>query len=95
MAPVEAPGSAEKPRLTDMEKKSNHIQSEQKRRSAIRDGFDALAEATPGMKGQGRSEAIVLEHSIKYVDSLLERHLKLVALARQHGLDTSAFQMDD
>lgn len=58
----------ERPRLTDAEKKQNHIISEQKRRQAIRQGFDRLASMTPGMAGMGRSEAAVLNaavHEIK------------------------------
>jgi hypothetical protein len=46
----------DRPRLTDAEKKQNHILSEQKRRQAIRMGFDRLAAMTPGMNGLGRSE---------------------------------------
>ena len=48
--------SNDRPRLTDAEKKQNHILSEQKRRQAIRMGFDRLAAMTPGMNGLGRSE---------------------------------------
>lgn len=47
-------------RLTEQEKKNNHIASEQKRRNAIRDGFDKLTELIPGCEGQGRSEGMVL-----------------------------------
>jgi len=47
-------------RLTEQEKKNNHIASEQKRRNAIRDGFDRLTELIPGCEGQGRSEGMVL-----------------------------------
>ena len=54
----------ERPRLTDAEKKQNHILSEQKRRQAIRQGFDRLAAMTPGMEGMGRSEAAVLSASV-------------------------------
>jgi heteromeric Ino2p/Ino4p transcription factor len=53
-------GGVDKPRLTDAEKKLNHIISEQKRRQAIRQGFDRLATITPRMEGQGRSESTVL-----------------------------------
>ena len=56
-------GNTVKDRLTDAEKKQNHILSEQKRRQAIRQGFDRLAEMTPGMTGMGRSEANVLAHA--------------------------------
>jgi heteromeric Ino2p/Ino4p transcription factor len=57
----EMSASAERPRLTEQEKKNNHIASEQKRREAIRQGFDRLTEIVPGLEGQGRSESIVLK----------------------------------
>jgi heteromeric Ino2p/Ino4p transcription factor len=53
-------GAVDKTRLTEAEKKQNHIISEQKRRQAIRQGFDRLATITPGCDGLGRSEAHVL-----------------------------------
>jgi heteromeric Ino2p/Ino4p transcription factor len=56
-------GGVDKQRLTDAEKKQNHIISEQKRRQAIRQGFDRLASITPKMTGMGRSEATVLSHA--------------------------------
>lgn len=52
-------------RLTEQEKKNNHIASEQKRRNAIRDGFDRLTELIPGCEGQGRSEGMVLGRSTR------------------------------
>ncbi|KAK8000305.1 hypothetical protein PG990_012905 [Apiospora arundinis] len=57
----------EKPRLTEEEKKQNHIASEQKRRQAIRDGFDRLCELVPGLEGQGRSEGLVLKRTVEYM----------------------------
>lgn len=57
-------GNNDRPRLTDAEKKQNHIISEQKRRQAIRQGFDRLAAMTPGMAGMGRSEAAVLNAAV-------------------------------
>lgn len=59
--------TADKPRLTDAQKKENHIASEQKRRQAIRENFDRLAEIVPGMEGQGRSEAVVLAATVEYL----------------------------
>lgn len=53
--------ASERPRLSEQEKKNNHIASEQKRRMAIREGFDRLTEIVPGLEGQGRSESIVLK----------------------------------
>lgn len=57
-------GNGDRPRLTDAEKKQNHIVSEQKRRAAIRQGYDRLAALVPGMEGLGRSEAAVLEATV-------------------------------
>jgi len=59
--------NSDRPRLTDAEKKQNHIASEQKRRQAIRMGFDRLAAMTPGMHGMGRSEATVLSNAVNEI----------------------------
>lgn len=69
------PGSrqreAEKPRLTDDQKKSNHITSEQNRRNYLRSQFDRLSETIPGARGKARSEAVVLEKLVEYGQSQL------------------------
>lgn len=72
---------AERPRLTEQEKKNNHIASEQKRRQAIREGFDRLAEIVPGMKGQGRSEAQMLTATVEEMRNQISDKEKLRALA--------------
>ena len=72
------PSSTEKPRLTEQEKKDNHIASEQKRRQAIREGFDEIADIVPGLKGQGRSEAIVLQGAVKHMRELLAERWRLI-----------------
>ncbi|MCJ1358826.1 MAG: hypothetical protein MMC33_008826 [Icmadophila ericetorum] len=75
----------EKPRLTEAEKKSNHIASEQKRRAAIREGFDRLAELTPGMEGQGRSEGLVLQKVVEYAKDLVDERRKLIEEVEGRG----------
>ncbi|KAF4302190.1 hypothetical protein SLS57_005155 [Botryosphaeria dothidea] len=85
-----AAGQPEKPRLTEEEKKNNHIASEQKRRQAIRQGFDRLASIVPGMEGQGRSEAIVLEHTVKYMREQYAEQQRLVDAARAKGIDPAS-----
>ncbi|KAK3330333.1 hypothetical protein B0H66DRAFT_57553 [Apodospora peruviana] len=75
----------DKPRLTDEEKKANHIASEQKRRQAIREGFDRLAEIVPGLSGQGRSEAVVLRATVKYLVEQLRRRKALIELRESEG----------
>ncbi|KAI9743879.1 MAG: hypothetical protein M1818_002613 [Claussenomyces sp. TS43310] len=75
----------EKPRLSEHEKKANHIASEQKRRQAIREGFDRLTELVPGLEGQGRSESVVLKKTVDYMrDQLAERRM-LVSRVEQLG----------
>jgi len=82
MASVPTNGQfAERPRLTEQEKKNNHIASEQKRRQAIREGFDRLAEIVPGMKGQGRSEAQMLTATVDEMRAQLAYKEKLRAIA--------------
>ncbi|KAK4131939.1 hypothetical protein BT67DRAFT_444356 [Trichocladium antarcticum] len=71
----------DKPRLTEKEKKANHIASEQKRRQAIREGFDRLTELVPGLAGQARSEGIVLNGTVEYIRKvMLERRAMIEAL---------------
>ncbi|KAI1631374.1 hypothetical protein F4809DRAFT_169500 [Biscogniauxia mediterranea] len=75
----------EKPRLTEEEKKQNHIASEQKRREAIRAGFDRLCELVPGLEGQGRSEGLVLKRTVDYMKEQLVRRRELVKEAEARG----------
>lgn len=93
-SPIGAGSLADKPRLTEQEKRDNHIASEQKRRAAIREGFDDIAELTPGMAGHGRSEAMVLEHASAYLKALLAHRFRLLKQAEDQGLDVRKYQMD-
>jgi hypothetical protein len=83
----------DRPRLTEAQKKENHIRSEQKRREAIREGFDRLASIVPGMEGQGRSEAVVLEATIKYMREKIVERRKIIADAQARGIDTSTWDL--
>lgn len=75
----------DKPRLTDQEKKNNHIASEQKRRAAIREGFDRLTELVPGLEGQGRSESVVLKKTVDFLRLQLEERRELIAQIERNG----------
>ncbi|EPS42554.1 hypothetical protein H072_3483 [Dactylellina haptotyla CBS 200.50] len=75
----------ERPRLTEVEKKNNHIASEQKRRMAIRDGFDRLTELVPGIEGQGRSESVVLRKTVDYMRQVVEERRNLIAQVQELG----------
>ncbi|KAI1392643.1 uncharacterized protein F4822DRAFT_136215 [Hypoxylon trugodes] len=76
----------DKPRLTEEEKKQNHIASEQKRREAIRAGFDRLCALVPGLAGHGRSEGYVLKETVKYMREQLGRRRELVEEAEAKGI---------
>ena len=79
------PNARPKPVLSEEQKKANHIQSEQKRREKIREQYDKLAELTPGMTGQGRSEGRVLEEAVKFAEVLKEERQKLIADIEARG----------
>lgn len=51
--------------LSDSQKKANHIASEQKRRANIRIGFDKLVDVVPTLSSGHKSEALILQKSIK------------------------------
>lgn len=78
-------GDKEKPRLTEQEKKNNHIASEQKRRAAIREGFDRLTELVPGLEGQGRSESVVLRKTVEFIRMKLQERRELIAEIERIG----------
>ncbi|GJN70290.1 helix-loop-helix DNA-binding domain-containing protein [Purpureocillium lilacinum] len=75
----------EKPRLTEEEKKQNHIASEQKRRQAIREGFDRLTELVPGLEGQGRSEGLVLKRTVEFMRQQIEERRVMVDQIERAG----------
>lgn len=81
-----AASASDRARLTEAEKKANHILSEQKRRQAIRQGFDRLASMVPGMEGQGRSEAVVLDATVKEIAKELQRQKALHSKAVPQGM---------
>jgi len=80
-----ANGLEEKPRLSEHEKKANHIASEQKRRQAIREGFDRLTELVPGLEGQGRSESVVLKKTVDHMRAQLAERRRLVERVEDLG----------
>lgn len=58
---------------------------EQKRRQAIREGFDRLTELVPGLEGQGRSESVVLKKTVDYMRAQLAERRRLVGRIDELG----------
>ncbi|KXS96636.1 hypothetical protein AC578_6906 [Pseudocercospora eumusae] len=85
MSVSQSPITPAKARLSDQQKKDNHITSEKKRREAIRAGFDKLSTLVPGMEGQARSEAIVLGATVHFMQDEIARRHTVTQLAINAG----------
>lgn len=57
--------------LTEEQKRTNHILSEQKRRNLIRQGFDDLCSLVPGLRGGGFSKSAMLTQAADWLEDLL------------------------
>ncbi|TGJ87115.1 hypothetical protein E0Z10_g1689 [Xylaria hypoxylon] len=69
-----APNQSKAPRenLTDAQKRENHIKSEQKRRGAIKEGFDDLNFIVPNLQNGGYSKSSVLNMTGEWLDLLIK-----------------------
>ncbi|KAG5962078.1 hypothetical protein E4U57_007324 [Claviceps arundinis] len=62
----------------DRQRPSQICAIEQKRRQAIREGFDRLTFLVPGLEGQGRSEGLVLKRTVEYIRQQIQERCKLI-----------------
>ncbi|CAG9979500.1 unnamed protein product [Clonostachys byssicola] len=58
--------------LSEEQKRENHIRSEQKRRTLIKEGFDDLCELVPGLRGGGFSKSTMLTIAAEWLEELLQ-----------------------
>ncbi|KAI0512840.1 hypothetical protein F5B22DRAFT_648189 [Xylaria bambusicola] len=63
--------------LTEAQKRENHIKSEQKRRLAIKEGFEDLAFIIPNLQNGGYSKSTTLNMAGEWIESLIEGNQKL------------------
>ena len=63
--------------ITDSQKRSNHILSEQKRRNLIKQGFENLGILVPDIKGTGYSKSVVLAQAGHWLEDLLKGNVEL------------------
>ncbi|KAJ3095487.1 hypothetical protein HDU97_006885 [Phlyctochytrium planicorne] len=75
--------------LTEEEKRANHISSEQKRRTMIRNGFSSLAGLVPGLRGGSSgdvgakeaaslsSKSVILSKTVEYIQQLESRNREM------------------
>ncbi|KAE8551506.1 hypothetical protein EYB25_005396 [Talaromyces marneffei] len=57
--------------LTEEQKRTNHILSEQKRRNLIKQGFDELCALVPELRGGGFSKSAMLIQAADYLEAVL------------------------
>ncbi|GJD01745.1 BHLH family transcription factor [Colletotrichum higginsianum] len=65
--------------LTEAQKRENHIKSEQKRRTLIKEGFDDLCELVPGLKGGGFSKSTMLTMAAEWLEDIMKGNDELRA----------------
>ncbi|KAH9883951.1 hypothetical protein F4778DRAFT_583037 [Xylariomycetidae sp. FL2044] len=63
---------ASRENLTDAQKRQNHIRSEQRRRGAIKDGFDGLMFIIPGLNAGSYSKSTVLSMTVSWLEDLVK-----------------------
>ena len=72
--------------LTEDQKRENHIKSEQKRRTLIKEGFEDLNELVPDLRGGGFSKSAVLIMAADWLEDLINGNKALAAqLAELEG----------
>lgn len=65
--------------LTEDQKRENHIKSEQKRRTLIKEGFEDLNELVPDLRGGGFSKSAVLIMAADWLEHLINGNMNLKA----------------
>ncbi|KAI9697240.1 MAG: hypothetical protein M1836_004804 [Candelina mexicana] len=78
--------------LSEEAKRANHIQSEQKRRDLIKQGFDDLGEIIPELHGGSFSKSVILVQAADWVDQMVQenRDLKLQLMSLKEDDDDMA-----
>ncbi|KFY72377.1 hypothetical protein V498_10094 [Pseudogymnoascus sp. VKM F-4517 (FW-2822)] len=72
--PVSATPKMARENLTEDQKRENHIKSEQKRRTLIKEGFEDLNELVPELRGGGFSKSAVLIMAADWLEELVRRN---------------------
>ena len=82
----------ERPRLTEDQKKHNHNVSETRRRETLKSTYLRLSHIVPSTSGRERSEAYMIEESLKYAAQITQRGKDLIRELRALGEDVTPEQ---
>ncbi|KAF7559711.1 hypothetical protein G7046_g4421 [Stylonectria norvegica] len=74
-----AAAKAARENLSEEQKRENHIRSEQKRRTLIKEGFDDLCDLVPGLRGGGFSKSTMLTMAADWLDEIIKGNEILAA----------------
>ncbi|KAM7208685.1 hypothetical protein V8F20_001108 [Naviculisporaceae sp. PSN 640] len=80
-----APKKPPRQNLSEEQKRANHIKSEQKRRTDIKNAFQDVQEIVPEIRGQGLSKSVILSNTVEYMERLLGGNDELENLLRMAG----------
>jgi hypothetical protein len=73
--------------LSEEQKRENHIKSEQKRRTLIKQGFIDMEALVPGLKGGGFSKATMLTMATEWLENMMRGNEQLKEQLRGMGLE--------
>ncbi|KAH8903966.1 hypothetical protein BR93DRAFT_155079 [Coniochaeta sp. PMI_546] len=73
--------------LSEEQKRENHIKSEQKRRTLIKQGFIDMEALVPGLKGGGFSKATMLTMATEWLENMMRGNEQLKEQLRSMGLE--------
>ena len=76
---------AQRENLTEEQKRSNHILSEQKRRNLIKHGFEELHDLVPELRNGGLSKSNVLMEAASFLEELIKGN-RAVSLTLQNAV---------
>jgi hypothetical protein len=81
-----------KENLSEEQKRENHIKSEQKRRTLIKEGFDNLCDLVPGLKGGGFSKSTMLTMAAEWLEKMIQGNDQLKERLEGMGLEHTGSQ---
>ncbi len=67
--------------LSEAQKRENHIKSEQKRRGAIKEGYQELSQLVPNLGSSGYSKSMMLTMAADWLEDLIKGNEELAGLA--------------
>lgn len=78
----------------DQEERPTIVRHEARRRREIRAAFDEIESLLPTLGGFRRSEQVLLQAAVAYIEALLAQRHRLMEALHARGVDVTAFEID-